>query len=351
MPGWHHARMRHSEDWKRLIDDQLGIIGAGQLREHGYSKHDSDYRVASGQWLHVLYGVFSVTNGPLTWPMMLSAALVYGGGSAVLSHDTAAEQWGMLRRHSDPEPVHITVPYGRSAVNQPATYRRRTPRETASAHELVHPGVLAHRSRAIQHTRVDAEFPMTSGADTALDLATAAPTARDGMIELVQAVTNGKLSPIEVRRRCESRPPWRYKKAIHETLDLLTGGVQSALEHRYVLDVEAAHGLPLGRRQGRVVVDDRVLFEDVDYSAHGVPLIVRLDGARYHSGRSVKFRDRRRDNAAELSNRPRLVYGWEEVTSSPCEVFEEVRSVLVREGWPDASYPCADCTRAWKVGA
>ncbi len=343
--------MTRHQDWHRLLDAQLGIVRADQLRKHGYSKFDTAHRVETGQWLHVLYGVVSVTNGPLTWPMMLNAALAYGGGSAILSHETAAREWGMTRPSAQLEPVHITVPFGRSAVDQHATYRRDSPRPTAAAHDPIHPGVVVHRSRAIQHIRVDGEFPITSRADTALDLATAAPSAREGMIQFVQATTNAKVSLPEIRRRIEQRPPWRYKKAVVAALDLLVGGVQSALEHRYVLDVEAAHGLPVGARQGRVIVDDRVLFEDVDYTSHGVPLIVRLDGARFHSTRSVTFRDRRRDNAAELSGRPRLVYGWEEVTRTPCEVFGEVRSVLVREGWSDASYPCTACSRVRKVGA
>lgn len=337
--------MTQSLEWQRLLDDQHGIAGTAQLRLHGFTKASVRHRVETGQWLSVLHGVVSVTNGPLSRPMMLSAALVYGGAAAVLSHDTAAVHWGMKRPPTEPEPVHITVPFGRSARDQSPTARRPTPRPSALQHRTVHPGVIVHRSRAMRHIRVDAEFPVTSSADTALDLATAASTARDGMIELIQATTNGRVSLPEIRRRVEQRTPWRHKRAIMDAVGLLGDGVQSALEHRYVLDVEAAHGLPVGMRQGRVVVDDRVLFEDVDYSACGVPLIVRLDGARYHSGHSVKFRDRRRDNAAELSGRPRLNYGWEEVTTTPCEVFEEVRTVLVREGWRDVSYPCAACTR------
>ncbi|WP_141136593.1 hypothetical protein [Rhodococcoides kyotonense] len=170
-------------DWQRLLDDQLGLVGADQLRKYGYSRRDCFHRIETGQWLQVLYEVVSVTNGPLTRPMTLNAALLYGGGSAILSHDTAAQQWGMMRPTMEPEPVHITVPYGRSAVNQEPTIRRTTPRPTATMHELIHPGVVVHRSRAIRHSRVDTDFPMTSTADTVLDLATAAPTAREGMIE------------------------------------------------------------------------------------------------------------------------------------------------------------------------
>jgi hypothetical protein len=57
------------------------------------------------------------------------------------------------------------------------------------------------------------------------------------------------------------------------------------------------------------VVDGPILYGDVDYSPTGVPLIVRLDGQQYHSAQQSRFRDRRRDNAAELADRPRLVYG------------------------------------------
>ncbi len=347
----HHRRMEHSQDWQRLLDEQLGIVRADQLRRYGYTRRITHHRIASGQWLPVLYGVVSVTNGPLTVPMMHSAALVYGGGSAILSHETAAVHWNIKPAPAEPRPVHITVPFGRSAVDQAPTRRINSPRATASAHTIIHPGVIVHRSRAIRHIRVDAGFPLTSRADTAIDLATAADTAREGMIELVQATTNARISIQEVRRRLEQRPPWRYKKAIVDTVGLLTDGVQSALEHRYVLDVEAAHGLPTGARQGPVIVDGRVLFEDVDYCNHGVPLIVRLDGARFHSANAVKFRDRRRDNAAELAGRPRLVYGWEEVTRTPCAVFEEVRAVLVREGWSDSSFPCSACARGRVISA
>lgn len=92
-----------------------------------------------------------------------------------------------------------------------------------------------------------------------------------------------------------------------------------------------------------------MLFEDVEYFDGG--LIVRLDGQAFHSSRNVRFRDRMRDNAAELSDRPRLVYGWHEVSTDPCGVYREVREVLVREGWTDVSYPCAKCCAVVRLSA
>lgn len=170
------------------------------------------------------------------------------------------------------------------------------------------------------------------------------PTARDAMIRFVEAMTNAKVPLHVMLKKLEVRPPRRYRQPIREALQLLIEGVQSALEHRYALDVEQAHGLPPGDRQEPHLVDGRVLFEDVDYSKYGVPLIVRLDGQRYRLAKQVRFRDRRRDNAAELEDRPRLSYGWEGTIGDPCAVFGEVRHVMVRGGWVDTSHSCARCT-------
>ena len=68
-----------------------------------------------GEWQRVLQGVYAVTAGPLTREMILNAAWLYGGPQAILSHDTAAEEWGMRRIDAD-KPVHVTVPYGKSVA-------------------------------------------------------------------------------------------------------------------------------------------------------------------------------------------------------------------------------------------
>ena len=52
---------------------------------------------------------------------------------------------------------------------------------------------------------------------------------------------------------------------------------RSALEEHYAVDVEDAHGLPLGAARS-VAVDGVTLFEDVVYDPVGVALTVRLDG-------------------------------------------------------------------------
>lgn len=118
--------------------------------------------------------------------------------------------------------------------------------------------------------------------------------------------------------------------------------MESVLEEVYAVDVEAAHALPAALRQMPFRVDGRTLFEDVAYDHVGVPLTVRLDG-RTHLEPDVAERDRRRDNAAELAGRSRLVFGWSEVSTRPCRAAHEVSAALRRHGWQGPLARCPKC--------
>lgn len=338
--------MTPQDELNHLIGTQHGLVSATQLRRLGYPRSRIRYRLEKNRWRAVLRGVYQVGIAPLTEDAVLTAALLFGGGHAMLSHETAAAQWGLVR--PSPGPVHITVPYGKSSIDptigsQPAS----SVEPVFLGDSAVHPGVVVHRSRAHRHIGVDRTFPCTAVSDTAIDVAVGQSTAREAYRSLIVTVTNGRIRLLDVRRRLSERPPRRYKRALEGAVRLLADGVQSALEYEYATRVELAHGFPTARRQGPVVVDGRTLYEDCDYSACGVPLIVRLDGRATHSMAEVAFRDRRRDNAAELEDRPRLVYGHEEVALDACGVAAEVEKVLVREGWTrELPNPCSCAARA-----
>ncbi|QBJ96912.1 hypothetical protein ERC79_13850 [Rhodococcus sp. ABRD24] len=327
--------MTSTSPLQSLVDAQYGLITAAQVCALGIPKSQARHRVECGRWQRVLRGVYAVTSGRLTRDAVLSAALLYGGDAALLSHRTAAEVWGMIRT-DDTAPIHVTVPYGKSALSQPVSYIQSPVHGSAvvpGVGGVLHPGVVVHRSRAQRHIGVELVPPRTTRADTALDVAIEQPTAREAYVSLISTVTNARIRLADVRTRMEERTPRRYRRALESAVRLLADGVQSMLEYRYAVDVEQAHGLPGANRQGPVIVDGRTLYEDVDYGEHGVPLIVRLDGRWSHSMREVQFRDRRRDNAAELADLPRLVYGFDEVSLTPCLVAKEVETVLRREGW------------------
>jgi hypothetical protein len=307
--------------WEELLRRQSGVVHLAQLRGLGVTWSTVRAQVDAGRWVPVVRGVYATFTGPLHRPARIAAALLYGGPSAVLSHRTAAEEWHML----EPEdgPVHMTVPYGASAVSQ---------------EDLV----VVHRSRAWRHIVAPTDPPRTERADTAIDVAVEEPDHRRARKLLTALLTSGRVRPIDVLRRLDERPPRRYRHALRAAVRLVLDGVQSVLEELYAVEVEQAHGLPSAERQSPHVVDGVTLWEDAVYDHVGAALTVRLDG-RTHLIDHVAFRDRRRDNAAELAGRSRLTFGWRDLSADPCAAAAEVAVVLRRRGWIGESRPCPRC--------
>lgn len=314
------SSLEHHPCWAALLQAQHGVVEVTQLADLGATTELIAAHVAAKRWQQPLPRVYVTFTGPLPRPSRIAAALCYGGPPAILSHRTAAEEWGMLP--ADAGPIHITMPYTSSAVHQP--------------------GVRVHRSRAYEHILVAADPPRTSRADTAIDVAVEEPTARQARVALTQLLTGGRVRPLEVERRLQERPPRRYRRALAGALRLVREGVQSVLEEMYAVDVEEAHGLPKGHRQAPHIVDGVTLFEDVVYDAAGFELTVRHDG-RTHLIADVAFRDRRRDNAAELAGRSRLVFGWRDLAADPCAGADDVAQVLRRRGWSGQLRRCSRC--------
>ncbi len=301
---------------------QHGVIAVDQLRSFSIGRNAITANLHAGRWQQVMPRVYATFTGPLPRDALVAAALCYGGPDSILSHQTAAERWGMVRAVEGP--VHVTVPYHRSAVSQPAL-------------------VVVHRSRAIRHIVVETEPPLTSRADTVIDVAVAELSERAAMKQLTALITNRAAATVQVRTQLELRPPPRYRAALLQALDRMEQGVQSPLEELFAVDVEIAHGIPSARRQEPFIVDGRRLIEDAVYDHMGIPLTVRLDGST-HLLPEVALRDRRRGNAAALAGRTCLVFGWDELTENPCRYSAEVAKALWGFGWHGPLRTCPRCS-------
>lgn len=320
------------EGWRDLIEQQCGIATRRQALAHGWTQSAIRANVRAGRWQPVHDGVLALFTGPLTEAARRWAA-VLARHPAALSHDTAGELW-FFRRPDPDRPIHVTVPYGASA----------SPRR----------GVVVHRSRAFAHTVVEGlELPVVGRAHTAVDLAVAEPTPKVAMATLLHCVTVTSLAPELVRASIDVRRPRRYRDPLLAALGYATDGVRSKLEAVYALEVEEAHGLPRGERQVPVVVDGIVRYEDILYRIgddraggkgdRAGEVIVRLDGFRYHADRVTALVDRRRDLAAELAGRGRVVFGYEETLRDPCARARDLDAVLRRRGWTGALRACERC--------
>lgn len=311
---------RRVQSWEQLVARQSGVLHIRQLSALGVTPAAVAAQVSAARWQPVLRGVYAVFTGPLPRDCLISAALLYGGPAAVLSHGTAAQEWGLPVAPDGP--VHLTVPYGASAISQPGH-------------------VTVHRSRAYRHIVVASDPPRTSRADTAIDVAVEEPDARRAHAVLVSLLVAG-VRPVEVEQQLLMRPPRRHRRALAGAVTIVREGVMSSLEELFAIDVERAHGLPAARRQVPMSVDGVTFWEDATYDHVGAALTVRLDG-RMHVLARVAFRDRRRDNAAELAGRARLTFGWDEVSADACGVAREVATVLCRLGWSGRPGRCRRC--------
>jgi very-short-patch-repair endonuclease len=155
---------------------------------------------------------------------------------------------------------------------------------------------------------------------------------------LTRAVQRRLTTPEALLTALERRNRLPKRKLLAAVLGDVASGVHSALEHRYLHDVERAHELVPGHRQ--FSRPGRAEFIDIAYLKYG--LIVELDGRVGHLGR---HRDRRRDNAHTRTGLRSLRFGWHEITEDPCGVALEVAELLIGLGWNGYPARCPRCRR------
>lgn len=300
----------HREALTALLHRQEGLLSRAQARAYGVTDGRIEGQLRARRWQRVHAGV---------WGAVLAC-----GAGAMASHDTAAELDGVL----DPEPaagrtLHITVPSSRRVV-APAGVRLHYAERAAARR---HPTCSPPRTR-VEETVLDL-WSERRGVESALGLVAAAcQRRRTTAARLLAAAAARKKLP---RRRL-----------LCKALQDVAGGAHSALELRYLNDVERAHGLPRGRRQVRVTLG-RPEWADVCYDPYAT--LVELDGWRWHRERTNA--DRRRDNAHEVEGWITLRYGWEDAARSPCATAAQVGAVFTRRGWTGRLRRCGpSCTAA-----
>jgi very-short-patch-repair endonuclease len=207
------------------------------------------------------------------------AAVLRCGSSAVLSHESAAELWGIRGEIADvaeigrvPRPeagsIHVTVPAG--------SYRR-------SRDLVVHRRSLGPRDLAEQ-----TGIPVTSPIRTLVDLGACLERA-----PLETAINEAdRLDLVDPETLRSSLDGYAGKPGVvllREVLDRRTFTLtDSELERRF-LPIARAAGL------GRPLTREPVNGFRVDFYWPGLGLVVETDGLRYHRTPAQQMRDRIRD--------------------------------------------------------
>ncbi len=305
---------------QRLLRRQSGVIAAWQTESARLARQQVENLLRTGRWRRLRYGVYASFTGDPPRNAILWAAVLRAGPEAILSHETAAGLYGILDDRS--RLIHVSVPHPQ--------------------HLRPIAGLVIHRSSRIAETRDDGfRPPRTSVEETVFDLAEAAASFDDVVSLLARACQQSLTAPYLLALTLKSRPRMRWRAEIRFAIEDVASGAHSPLEHRYLRDVERAHGLPTADRQVCGVNRGTLVFRDVRYRRYGV--VVELDGRASHPD-GQRWKDKRRDNAAAAEGLVTLRYGWADVTELTCETAGEVGAVMHLRGWEGALRRCGpDC--------
>jgi hypothetical protein len=296
--------------------EQEGVVGRRQLLAAGLTPGQARREVVARRWRRLHDGVFATFTGSVPERAQVWAALLRAGPDAAAAHRTALWLTGVIDEF--PGVIEVAIPHERRSVSGG--------------------GVRVHRMRALDRLVHPSARPPRLRLEVAVLAVTERAEKADLVIDLVLRSVQRRLTTAgRLRSALEVWPRHRWRGLVAELLSEVADGVASALELRYVRDVERAHGLPRGERNRTEGEPGRRRYRDVRYSRFG--LVAELDGREAHPDDEA-FRDLRRDNASTLSGDRVLRYGWRDVVGRPCEVAAQVVAGLRAGGWRGTLRPC-----------
>jgi hypothetical protein len=312
----------------RLQRRQCGVISRRQVLDNGGSDLDIARLVRRREWARVHEGVYVDHTGPLTRRQEEWAA--------VLLYDVAAlDGLSALRAHGV-EHRPIGRRDGVEVVVDPS--RRCTDR----------PGVTVRQMSGFAGAvLLDASPPRLRLEHAALRVASGARSEDAAVALLADAVREGRTTSARLLTTLEGWPRLPRRRLLTEVLDDVGVGAESALERRYLRQVERAHCLPHGVRQVHesilVIEGDPVLVVRRDVRYPGQSTLVELDGVLGHAATMDRWADLDRDVVAAVRGSLTLRMGWQQVLQ-PRRLAVLVGAVLSTRGWPGRPASCGhDC--------
>jgi len=304
----------------RLLRAQDGVVARRQVLARGGTPADIRRKRRRREWATVHTGVYVQHTGPLTRRQRLWAAVLACDADAVLHRESALEAHGLTRdRGPTSAMIHVAVDESRR-VTPPSGIRLERIQGLAGWVPAVRrPPRVAVELAALK---------VASDRDETGAIAVLADVCRQGLT-----------TPARLVGALERLPRLAGRARLLEVLADVAAGTHSVLEHRYLVKVERAHGLPAGVRQQREVAAEGVVFRDVLHLDQRT--LVELDGRFGHTDSDDRWDDLDRDLASAATGRITLRLGWRQVLE-PCRVAAAVGAVLQARGWDGGPTPCSE---------
>jgi len=235
------------------------------------------------------------------------AAVLSAGPSAVLSHRSAAQLWGLVPL----SPIAIEM-------TRPTRFRSRR-------------GIRGHCGPLpLDEVTVTSGIPVTTVPRTVLDFAAVSPRRHTERVlnEIEVRRLTGALSIHDLLARYPGRQGTAMLRAILGDGARLSGITRNELEERFVAMLERAD-LPRPRLNADLSVAGR--FFNVDCLWAVQRLIVELDGRAAHGTRRAFEKDRERDRLLQADGWRVVRVTWRQLHDDAAAVIADLRRML-REG-------------------
>jgi hypothetical protein len=303
-------------DVQSLLHHQDGVVSRRQVLSVGLNDDDIARLVRRREWARLFPGVYVDHTGVPSWRQR-------AWGATLLHAPAVLGSWSALRVSG------IAVQSPSDAISLVIAAHRRVDDP---------PGVHTARTRAWTRTaQLHLSPPRVRLEMAALGAASEANSADAAVALLGDLVQQRRTTAIRLQASLRELPRLPRRQLLGDVLaDVATGAV-SALERRYLRDVERAHGLPRGSRQHRVSVEGKTQLRDVLYQRQGVA--VELDGRLGHELWQDRWSDLDRDLRTLRDGSVTVRAGWGQVLQ-PCRLAEAMSGVLVPRGWSGRPVPC-----------
>ncbi|QIK68068.1 type IV toxin-antitoxin system AbiEi family antitoxin domain-containing protein [Nocardioides sp. HDW12B] len=303
-----------------VLEGQDGVVARRQALAVGLTAENVERLLRRNELAAIHPGVYVDHTGTPSWDQRAWAAVLWGW-PAVLSHSSA------LAVVEGPGSPH------RSGVIEIAVVKDRR--------LLDRPGVVVRRSAHVAaRTQVGAP-PRIRYDEAVLDVVARLDRVDDVVAEVSRVVQGRCTSPDRLLSTVRSRRRVRHRDLLVDVLGDLAAGATSALERRYLCDVERPHGLPQAIRQLRHRTRDGVVYRDVLYLLAGRLLVLELDGRGFHQSARQRDRDLERDLLARIEHGAETArLGWGQCAGRPCRTAGMVGVLLRRMGWTGRVHGC-----------
>jgi very-short-patch-repair endonuclease len=293
----------------KVAEQQHGVVHRETLIGAGLTRAMIDRRVARGQLQRRVPSVYVFGGSPFTYYQTLVVHALSAGADGVVSHDSAAFLWGLIRRR--PKETHVVV--------------HRWHREHRTA-------CTVHESLDLRSTdRVTIEgVPVTSATRTVVDLGATSPWLVERALSEGLRMDLFDVAEVKGFVTRVARKGRRGVGVIRPYLEMhgaVRGRTESVLEDRF-LKVLFERGIRLPVAQFEVRDDRGVFVCRADFSYPDLRLLIEVDGRSYHSDTVAFQRDRDKQNRTQELGWRTLRFTWNDVSRKPEHVAVTVSSFL-----------------------